>query len=190
MPGTEPLDRRDRGRADRGGRDRTERPPHRRGGGVPQPRAGPAPGRPPGAGRRRDRALLRLVQRLQGQAVRGGGPGRSRARPGDPRGRLPGPAGSRRWCLMRVLVAGATGVIGQRLVRVLLDGGHEVAGITRSPARAGGLTAMGSRPLVGDVYDAPWVLEAVGGFGPEVLVNQVTDLPDDAADVAGHRSAN
>ena len=38
---------------------------------------------------------------------------------------------------MRVLVAGASGVIGQRLVRLLAAHGHQVIGTTRSPRRGG-----------------------------------------------------
>jgi uncharacterized protein YbjT (DUF2867 family) len=35
---------------------------------------------------------------------------------------------------MKVLIAGATGAIGRPLVRLLLADGHEVVGITRTPA--------------------------------------------------------
>ena len=34
---------------------------------------------------------------------------------------------------MKIFVAGATGVIGSRLVPLLVDGGHEVVGMSRSP---------------------------------------------------------
>jgi nucleoside-diphosphate-sugar epimerase len=37
---------------------------------------------------------------------------------------------------MRVFVAGATGVIGRSLVALLIDAGHDVTGMTRSPGRA------------------------------------------------------
>jgi len=42
-----------------------------------------------------------------------------------------------------VFVAGATGVIGRRLIPRLVKGGHEVAGMTRSPDKA----AHGERHL-------------------------------------------
>ena len=48
---------------------------------------------------------------------------------------------------MRVYVAGATGVIGQFLVPGLISAGHEVTASTRSPAKAGQLTAQGAKPV-------------------------------------------
>ena len=54
---------------------------------------------------------------------------------------------------MRVLVAGASGVIGQRLVRILVASGHRVTGTTRSPERAATVRAVGATPLVVDVFD-------------------------------------
>jgi nucleoside-diphosphate-sugar epimerase len=44
---------------------------------------------------------------------------------------------------MRVFVAGASGVIGVRLVPLLVAAGHEVAGMTRSP----GKLESSSRPV-------------------------------------------
>jgi nucleoside-diphosphate-sugar epimerase len=37
---------------------------------------------------------------------------------------------------MRIFVAGASGVIGVELVRLLVAAGHEVVGMTRSPEEA------------------------------------------------------
>lgn len=79
---------------------------------------------------------------------------------------------------MRILVAGASGVIGQRLVRILGASGHAVTGITRSPARAAGVRASGATPLVVDVFDAGRLADAVAAARPEVIVHQLTDLPD------------
>lgn len=56
---------------------------------------------------------------------------------------------------MRILVAGASGVIGLRLVRLLVASGHTVIGTTRLPERAAaGGRAAGATPLVVDVFDA------------------------------------
>jgi uncharacterized protein YbjT (DUF2867 family) len=62
---------------------------------------------------------------------------------------------------MRVYVAGATGVIGQFLVPGLISAGHEVTASTRSPAKAGQLTAQGAKPVVVDGLDREAVLKAI-----------------------------
>ena len=55
---------------------------------------------------------------------------------------------------MRIFVAGATGVIGVRLVPLLVADGHAVAGMTRSPEKAAMLRGLGAYPVVCDVFDA------------------------------------
>ena len=62
---------------------------------------------------------------------------------------------------MRILVAGATGVIGRRLVPLLVQAGHEVIGITRTLAKSQGLRLMGAEAEVLDVLDANAVLAAL-----------------------------
>ena len=47
---------------------------------------------------------------------------------------------------MRVFVAGATGVIGRRLVPALLGEGHQVTAMIRSPERREQVRAIGSWP--------------------------------------------
>lgn len=91
---------------------------------------------------------------------------------------------------MRVFLAGATGVIGVRLVPLLVSADHEVAGLTRSSEKAGSLRGLGAHPVVGDVFDSDWLTRAVLDFGPDVIVHQLTDLPDDVAEAAAHSWAN
>jgi nucleoside-diphosphate-sugar epimerase len=79
---------------------------------------------------------------------------------------------------VRVLVAGASGVIGLPLVKLLIATGHSVAGTSRSPIKAAGLRALGVTPLVIDVYDAHALGDAVAAARPEVVVHLLTDLPD------------
>jgi nucleoside-diphosphate-sugar epimerase len=77
---------------------------------------------------------------------------------------------------MRVYVAGATGVIGQFLVPGLISAGHEVTASTRSPAKAGQLTAQGAKPVIVDGLDREAVLRAVTAAQPEVIIHQMTAL--------------
>ena len=84
---------------------------------------------------------------------------------------------------MRIFLAGASGVIGIRLTPLLIDAGHEVAAMTRSPAKADALGEFGAEPVVCDVYDADALREAVLAFGPEAVMHQLTDLPDDASQI-------
>ena len=55
---------------------------------------------------------------------------------------------------MRVFLAGATGVIGIRLVPLLVGAGHEVAGMTRSDDKSAQIEALGAQPVICDVFDA------------------------------------
>jgi uncharacterized protein YbjT (DUF2867 family) len=80
---------------------------------------------------------------------------------------------------MRVFVAGATGAIGRPLVRLLLATGHDVAGLTRDPAKASSLP----NPVVCDVFDADDLRAAVAAFAPDVVVNELTDMPADPAEI-------
>ncbi|WP_329408249.1 NAD(P)H-binding protein [Nocardia vinacea] len=82
---------------------------------------------------------------------------------------------------MRIYLAGATGVIGTRLLPLLIEAGHEVAGMTRSAAKADQVRAAGAEPVVCDVYDLDALIAAVVAFRPDLLMHQLTDLPDDAA---------
>ena len=90
---------------------------------------------------------------------------------------------------MRVFLAGASGVIGVRLVPLLVRAGHDVAGMTRTPAKADTLRGLGADPVVCDVYDADGLLHEVVSFAPELVLHELTDLPDDEASIAGS-SAN
>jgi nucleoside-diphosphate-sugar epimerase len=80
---------------------------------------------------------------------------------------------------MRVFLAGASGVIGSRLVPLLVERGHEVAGMTRTPGNAPRLRELGAVPVVCDVYDVEALDDAVADFKPDLVMHQLTDLPDD-----------
>lgn len=91
---------------------------------------------------------------------------------------------------MRIFVAGASGVIGVRLVPLLVGAGHTVAGMTRTRDRADLLRGLGAEPVVCNAYDAPALSTAVGAFDPDVVVHQLTDLPDDPARIPELGAAN
>jgi nucleoside-diphosphate-sugar epimerase len=76
-----------------------------------------------------------------------------------------------------VFVAGATGVIGRRLIPRLVEDGHEVAGMTRSPDKAAGLTATGAIPVVCDVYNQAKLSAILHDSPSDVVVHLLTDLP-------------
>ncbi|MGN6175370.1 MAG: NAD-dependent epimerase/dehydratase family protein [Streptosporangiaceae bacterium] len=91
---------------------------------------------------------------------------------------------------MRIFIAGASGVIGTRLVPLLIADGHAVAGMTRSAGKAGLLARLGAQPVVCDVFDAGALTQAVVAFGPKVVFHQLTDLPDNAGEVAASGDRN
>ena len=77
---------------------------------------------------------------------------------------------------MRVFIAGATGVIGTRLVPRLVERGHEVIGTSRSAERAADLNAQGAEGIVLDLLHPQAVREAVAAARPEAIVHQATAL--------------
>src|SRR3954462_10868273 len=78
---------------------------------------------------------------------------------------------------MRVFVAGATGLIGSRVVRLLLEGGHDVCAIARAEEKAERLRALGAGVMVADVYDEELLRGAMATAEPDVVMHQLTVLP-------------
>ena len=74
---------------------------------------------------------------------------------------------------MRVLLAGATGVIGRQAVPVLTAAGHQVIGLTRAPARL-----TDAEVVAADALDATAVAGAVRWAAPDVIVHMLTAIPD------------
>ncbi|HEY3479813.1 MAG TPA: NAD(P)H-binding protein, partial [Streptomyces sp.] len=77
---------------------------------------------------------------------------------------------------MRVFLAGATGVIGRRLVPVLVAQGHQVTGLARTAEGRAALRARGAEAVVADVFDADALARGVREAAPEVVVHQLTAL--------------
>ena len=91
---------------------------------------------------------------------------------------------------MRVFFAGASGVIGRHVVPLLVDAGHTVGAMTRSTAKAELLSSAGAQPIVCDVFDRPALTGAVRAFAPELVLHELTDLPDDMKDLPGDSLLN
>jgi nucleoside-diphosphate-sugar epimerase len=79
--------------------------------------------------------------------------------------------------VVKVFVAGSSGVIGRPLVGQLLAAGHEVTGMTRSTDRADELRRMGAEAVVADAFDAEGVAAAIASAGPEVVFHELTAIP-------------
>jgi nucleoside-diphosphate-sugar epimerase len=78
--------------------------------------------------------------------------------------------------MMRIFIAGASGAVGQPLVRKLVAGGHEVTGMTRTERKAALLRDLGAEPVVADALDRDAVTAAVAAARPEVVVHQLTAI--------------
>jgi nucleoside-diphosphate-sugar epimerase len=84
--------------------------------------------------------------------------------------------------VMRVFVAGGTGVMGRRLVPRLAARGHLVTATTTSPAKLGVLARLGADAVVMNGLDAVSVGAAVAKARPDVIVHQMTAI-DRKADI-------
>ncbi len=78
---------------------------------------------------------------------------------------------------MRIFLAGAGGVIGRRLLPLLLAAGHEVTGTTRSPQRREQLLAAGAAAVVVDALDAQAMHAALLTARPDAVIDQLTSIP-------------
>jgi nucleoside-diphosphate-sugar epimerase len=78
--------------------------------------------------------------------------------------------------VMRVFVAGGTGVLGRRLVPQLVAQGHQVTATTTSAAKLGLLAQLGAEGVVMDGLDAMSVGEAVAKARPDAIVHQMTAI--------------
>ena len=80
---------------------------------------------------------------------------------------------------MRIFVAGASGAIGRPLIGRLIDGGHQVTGMTRREERAAEIRDRGAGCIVCDAFDRGALTRIVCETQPEVVVHELTALPPD-----------
>jgi nucleoside-diphosphate-sugar epimerase len=79
---------------------------------------------------------------------------------------------------VRIFVAGATGVVGRRLVPLLVAAGHDVTAIGRSPERRAALARAGATPVEVSLFDRAALARAVAGH--QTVVNVATRIPPSA----------
>src|ERR1700755_1644330 len=90
----------------------------------------------------------------------------------------------------RIFLAGASGAIGSRLVPLLVEAGHNGGALTRWSAKSDRLASMGAEPIVCDVFDSAALTAAVSSFAPDVILHELTDLPDNLADLPDDSKLN
>ncbi|WP_119391015.1 NAD-dependent epimerase/dehydratase family protein [Taklimakanibacter lacteus] len=78
----------------------------------------------------------------------------------------------------RIFLAGASGVIGRRLVPLLIEAGHHVTGIGRTPRSGDAVRAMGAFYIAVDVFNADGLRDAMITARPQIVIHQLTDLPE------------
>ncbi len=79
---------------------------------------------------------------------------------------------------MRVLVIGASGAIGSRLVPQLINHGHAVTGTARSARKAERIRMLGAESILLDLLDSKAVRHAVLTARPDAIIHQATALAE------------
>jgi len=79
---------------------------------------------------------------------------------------------------MKIFVTGGTGAIGKFLLPQLLDKGHEVVALTRSPDKAVLIEQVGASAVIADPLDKQQLTAAVRRAEPEVIIHQLSALKD------------
>lgn len=77
---------------------------------------------------------------------------------------------------MRVFIAGSTGAIGKSLVPHLIENGHEVVALVRTPQKGKEVEAFGAKAAVADALNKEELTTAIRRAEPEVLIHELTAL--------------
>jgi nucleoside-diphosphate-sugar epimerase len=91
---------------------------------------------------------------------------------------------------MKVFVAGASGAIGQPLLAELVRRGHEVTAMTRSVESAKKLADLGAKAVELSAYDAEGVAQGLRASGAEVVIDELTALPPDPAQMKDYAAGD
>jgi nucleoside-diphosphate-sugar epimerase len=78
---------------------------------------------------------------------------------------------------MKILLAGATGAIGRRLIPMLVSAGHTVTGTTQHPEKMTSISSAGATPMQVNALNEREVLAAVQKTQPEIIIHQLTAIP-------------
>ncbi len=76
---------------------------------------------------------------------------------------------------MKVFIAGASGVLGRRLIRQLTERGHSVVGQVRSARAESVVQALGGNPRHADLFDAESLAKAAAGC--DTVIHAATAIP-------------
>lgn len=76
---------------------------------------------------------------------------------------------------MQVFIAGATGVLGRRLVAQFTDHGHTAVGLTRDERGDTIVESRGGEPRRGDIFDEESIVHAAEGA--DVVIHAATAIP-------------
>src|SRR3954468_9946508 len=77
--------------------------------------------------------------------------------------------------MMRVLMTGATGVVGRIAIPQLLARGHLVTAVGRTAEKRAALAALGAEPIALDLFDAASAQRAMAGH--DAVINLATHMP-------------
>lgn len=78
---------------------------------------------------------------------------------------------------MRILVTGATGYVGSRLVAELIETGHDVGDASRLRQMAGAVSLAGARPALGLIDAVPGPVAGVLRTGLDMLLGVAKAVP-------------
>ena len=89
---------------------------------------------------------------------------------------------------MKIFIAGASGVLGRRLVRQFVARGHSVIGLVRTPKAESTVREAGGEPRHADLFDAESLARAADGC--ETVIHAATAIPTKQKPIPADWAAN
>ncbi|PTK06338.1 NAD-dependent epimerase/dehydratase family protein [Mammaliicoccus sciuri] len=78
--------------------------------------------------------------------------------------------------MTKIFVTGATGLIGTKLTKRLIEEGYEVAGLMTSEKGKEKLDNAGVKAYIGNILEYDTIEKSIGDFKPDIIMNEITDL--------------